>query len=92
MVGKAVSRRNESSVPPLSLFVNLEDTASAEVRGPSVNGYHAGGSTWCVLLLDKLLGMPALLSSVPGSVLLDWNKTLGCRLFALLEGWGKFPH
>ena len=90
VVGKAVSRRDESSLPPLSSFVNLEDTASAEVPCPSVNGYLTAGSTWCILLLDKLLEILALLSSIPGLVLLDWNKTPVCRLFAVLEGWGKF--
>ena len=45
---------------------------------------------WGLLLLDRLLGILVLLSSIPGSILLDWNKTPVCRLFALLEGWGSF--
>ena len=89
---KGYFKRDESSVPPLPSLVNLEDTASGEAPCPSLNGYHTGGSTCSVLLLDKLLGILALLSSIPGSALLDWNKTPRCRLFALLEGWGKFPH
>ena len=44
---------------------------------------------WGLLLLDRLLGILVLLSSIPGSILLDCNKAPVCGLFTLLEGWGK---
>ena len=85
MIGKAILRKTESSVHTLLSLVNSEDTAWAEVLFPTGNGYHAVGCTWWILLLDRLLGTLALLSSIPGSVPLDWNKTPGC----ILGGWRK---
>ena len=39
---------------------------------------------WGLLLLDRLLGILVLLSSVPGSILLDWNKP---RYAGYLPSW-----